>query len=370
MILYPASNTVVTHTFGPNVLTGVSVSAKDFNGLSLPISGVSCDTNGEWRATLSIPESAPLCSVDSEYYTLTWVNGSERVIQKFQVVGYDEGTQLPPPAALGIIGLSLRDEVLLPYNTNEATIRVRLINPADSRVLADSDTDGDVVLTYSTGGSRGYAAVLPLSTAAGVQVGEYLLQWDYGLTPSSVATNQVFRQAFVITPNMTMAVNAIRTYIDQANLARWLANANLHDVEILDCMYRAAERVNPAPPQRWTYPPDELLKLVPPLMREATIYEIMSRLAIAEGMKAFDYQGGSISLNVDRTGFLQSRADQASSWLDSNMRPVKAAVARQISPSGRLSITRSSSHNNNFGFSRNGFVPFMLTGVRPVLWSS
>ena len=44
---------------------------------------------------------------------------------------------------------------------------------------------------------------------------------------------------------------------------------------------------------------------------------------LAEGEKAFDYSGAAISLNVDRTGYLDSAASAIQSELDNEFKPFK-----------------------------------------------
>ena len=55
---------------------------------------------------------------------------------------------------------------------------------------------------------------------------------------------------------------------------------------------------------------------------------------LAEGEKAFDFSGAAITLNVDRTGFLESAASNLRSNLDNNLQPIKTAMIEKGYTSG------------------------------------
>ena len=55
---------------------------------------------------------------------------------------------------------------------------------------------------------------------------------------------------------------------------------------------------------------------------------------IAEGEKAFDFSGAAISLNVDRTGMLQTMIDAIRSNLDQNLKPIKQVMTQKGYTSG------------------------------------
>jgi hypothetical protein len=370
MLLYPSSNTVVSQFFDPSVLS-ITVEARDFNGLSLPITPPTKAVDGTWSATLTIPAAAPLCTVATDYYTLTWINGTSRTILQFQVVGYSEGQEEPPPAALGIINQNLYDQVILPSNTD--TISVSLLDLAGNVVLTADPSD--ITLVGENPGGKQYHVKFALGNnalPAGVTlyIGEYIMLWEFG---QGALQAQEYRQTFMITSMTAALVTGLRNSLKQV-MSAWLPRHQMHDVELIDCLYRAADRINTEPPQAWNFTPDRLQKLVPMALREAGVYEVLSRLYLAEGMAAFDYQGGSISANIDRTQYLQSRMQEATSWLDSHLKQNKLMAARKsgLSPIGALRITVSpTGNNNNFAAIRPSTAEmFALSGARSYFFAS
>ena len=55
---------------------------------------------------------------------------------------------------------------------------------------------------------------------------------------------------------------------------------------------------------------------------------------MAEGEKAFDFSGAAISLNVDRTGMLQTMIDSIKGNLDQNLKPIKQVMTQKGYTSG------------------------------------
>jgi hypothetical protein len=59
---------------------------------------------------------------------------------------------------------------------------------------------------------------------------------------------------------------------------------------------------------------------------------------LAEGESAFNYQGANISLDVDRTGFLDSAASKIQSRLDNEFKNVKQVMVMRGATSGDGSV--------------------------------
>ena len=66
-------------------------------------------------------------------------------------------------------------------------------------------------------------------------------------------------------------------------------------------------------------------------------------------MRAFEFTGASVTLNVDRTEYIKTKMDEIGNWLDNNLTKIKTLLTRQTSGNAALSIQISSVTN---GFSR------------------
>lgn len=360
MIVYPGSSTVMEREF-PVGSSGITAKAFDFNGLEIPVGNI-VQVGNNWRATVAVPEGAPVCQPD-DYYKFIWYNGSTTVELDFQVIGYDEGVQRPMPAGFGVENISFVDELFLPLgvNTNPGEIKCELLALSGDVVVANSLITVTIDDTNSpTDNSPGSVKVTAsLNAGVPVPVGEYVSHWSFKYNG---ALSHDFRQAFIISTRMTSLLSSFRMYLDQSQLNRWLAHFQFTDVELVDCLYRGADRVNAHPPQATAYSPDNMPFSLQHALRYAALCEMLNRLYLAEGLSTFDYQGGSIQVTADRTQYIQTKMDELNSWLESNLTQVKTVTVTRGSI-GHLSITLSQGGLNN-NFRNRGYIPptqFQLT---------
>jgi hypothetical protein len=351
VILYPASNTVVERDFDPSE-NAVTVVAIDYNGLNIPITTAAKVDGNTWRATLSIPATAPVCSPDTGYYRLIWTHSTGTVEQDFQVVAYDEGVQRPPPAGFGVFNVALRDEMYLPLGATD--VMCEILNLSGSVQLAAITAVTNTVGT-PTPQSPGSVLAVAEWQAPIIGVGEYLAHWSYQV---GGATQHEYRQAFVISTKTASMLSSFKMFIDQSQMTRWLGHFSFHEVELIDCLYRGADRINVHPPQQTSYSPDSMPQQLTHALRVASLHEMLNRLYLAEGLSTFDFQGGSIQVNVDRTPFIQTKMDELGNWLDSNLTTIKGAMLSRSSI-GHLHVSVSYGGQNN-NFAHNG-----RTYIRP-----
>jgi len=336
VILYPGSTTPIDRRF-PDSENAVTVVAKAFNGLTIPTTPAENQGEGIWRTVLSIPATAPVMTSDSGYYKLIWTHSGGTVEQEFQVVGYDEGAQTPAPAGFGVERITLSDEVLLPYGATAITCEI--INLGGDPVLPLQEVTGE---NDSSGSVRATAEfAIPL-----LGVGEYIAHWRYmiGSTPY-----HDYRQAFVVSAKTTSILSSMRMYLDQAGITRFLGHQQYHDVELIDCLYRGCDRINGHAPQATSFVPDNMPFGLAHAMRFATLHEMLNRLYLAEGLASFNFQGGSITVDVEqRLSAIQTKMDEINSWLESNLTNTKMATMSGRSL-GVLHVTVSQGgYNNNF----------------------
>lgn len=345
----------------PSGSSGITAKAFDFNGLEIPVGNIN-QVGNFWRATLAIPEGAPVCQPD-EYYHFIWYTADGQVELDFQVIGYDEGVARPPPAGFGVANISFTDELYLPYgvDTTPGAITCEILSLDGTIVIAKALVGVTVNATNtptpnSPGSIKVTASVTP-PTQLGV--GEYLTHWEFTFDGSP---SHDFRQAFVVSPRMTGLISSFRMYLDQSQLNRWLAHFQFTDVELVDCLYRGADRINAQPPQATAWSPDNIPPSLQHALRCAALHEMLNRLYLAEGLSTFDYQGGSISVTADRTQYIQTKMDELNNWLETNLTSSKTVVVSKGSL-GHLKITLSQGAQNN-SFRYRGYIKpsqFQLT---------
>ncbi len=80
-----------------------------------------------------------------------------------------------------------------------------------------------------------------------------------------------------------------------------------------------------------------------------TEYMAIQAQYLAEGEKAFDYTGAAISLNVDRTQYLDSLANSIKSELDNELKPLKENLIRKGNTSGDGSSDVTAAVRGSYG---------------------
>jgi hypothetical protein len=77
---------------------------------------------------------------------------------------------------------------------------------------------------------------------------------------------------------------------------------------------------------------------------------------MAEGSLAFDFSGQSVSLNIDRTTYIESMLGRLDTMVENQVKPVKRLLAKNGITSGDGSIG-SKAMNSNFGLTRLTMAP-------------
>lgn len=266
--------------------------------------------------------------------------------QEFQVVAYDEEEPRPPPAGFGVVNVSLVDEVYLPEGSTAVTCEI--LNQNDGSVILSS---ADATIQVETVGTGSVHAVAEFNNPT-LSVGEYIAHWRYEV---GVQAMHDYRQAFVISAKTASVVSNLRMFLDQSGVTKYLAHFAIADVELVDCLYRGADRINAAPPQATQFNPDNIPFGLVSLLRDAALHEMLNRLYLSEGLAAFDFQGGSISVNVDRTPFIQTKMDEINSRIESTLQPAKSVTLARGNV-GILHVSVSTGGENNNYRSRHGLV--------------
>jgi hypothetical protein len=346
MILYPGSSTVVERDFAASE-NAVTVVAKDYNGLSIPITAAVKIDAETWRATLTIPTTAPVCDQDSGYYKLIWTFSSGTAEQDFQVVAYDEGVQRPPPAGFGVQGIVLVDELYLPAGSTNVECEVYSVQEQAVKIAHDNAyITLDSVTTPTPNSPGSIKATFETSLVTNpIAVGEYVMHWKYTI---GGAPAHEYRQGFVVSVKTSAQISSLRMYLDQSQVMRWLGHMQFTDVELIDCLYRGIDRVNIHPPQQSSFTPDNLPRELEHALRVAALHEMLNRLYLAEGMSTFDFQGASIQVTTDRTQYIQVKMDELNTWIDTHLSNIKNAFLSR----GRVGVLHISvsqgGYNNNY----------------------
>ena len=173
----------------------------------------------------------------------------------------------------------------------------------------------------------------------------FMINWNY--ESDTRPNNTEIQTLYVITPKVAYYIDALRRYMDKARNYDINPNLRWTEAELTHFLLIGLSRINAAPPSmtEWTIP--SLPKSLEYFLLKCAEVEALNALYLAEGFSAFDFQGASTQLNVDRTQYIQYKIDEINSWLDGStgLKAAKDTTIRNSNSGGALSLSLTPSTN-------------------------
>jgi len=168
-----------------------------------------------------------------------------------------------------------------------------------------------------------FAGVINTS-AFGVSLVPYQVIWKYWASTNAGVVFQESADLFVINPSIMNAVNDVKDKINKARTTLYGRPDLLYpNSTVLTWLRRGADAFNGAYGQFTSFTMTNALGVVREYwLLEAELAAIQSQY-LAEGEKAFDFQGANISLEVDRTQYLQEAANAINQIFDNQLKLIK-----------------------------------------------
>lgn len=278
------------------------------------------------RAVISVPSDIPE-TLENQSYQIRWtlVSGTNTSFQfeNITVVGITsvpEGTQ----SVVELRG----DPATLELVTSELYDRVKVELYYDNNKLSEgwiSDTSKPMEAPPPEAVASGwfYRAVIETENLE-VSLRPYSAVWKYW---NSKHPNRVYSERadfWVVNPSLMNAVDDVKAKINKARTTLYGSPDLLFPYEtIMTWLRRAGDAFNSYQGVFTNFTFTNALGGI----REywllfAELFALESQY-LAEGEKAFDFQGAAISLNVDRTQYLDSIASKIQSRLDNEFKPFK-----------------------------------------------
>lgn len=310
---------------------------SDFNGHTIVTgTGVQDTMNPErWSASFAIPAAAPL-PMSGEKYSIAWLitNGAETTssIEYFSVrvqgdpVSFENGR-------IALKGGSVSDSLVV--EAPVTGVKLKLIDEDDNAyvdvTVPDTPTrvvNGLCFYDYTT------SAIPTLAQRASLT--PHLAEWTY--TDQFGGLGMEVHPIYVISSKMFMFIDAVRRLVDKARNDDINPNLRYTDVDLAHYVLEGLQRVNASIPALTNYTPDTIPVVLHPFVKDAAAVRALEAQYLAEGVSAFDFQGQSVQLNVDRTQYIQSMIEMLNNDLDERIRKAKKLAIR-TSGAGVLGIT-------------------------------
>lgn len=298
-------------------------------------SGIGTADPNVWQASFVIPYSAPATDL-GESYSLKWQwagdNGSIlQVINNFIVVDSGEAA----PIETGKVILASRGFTADIYLDEIPTIPVNYVLQGAYDKKNYSIIPVDPSAWHVSG--NGYKATVSVPSLASLgypnsALAEFVGYWTYG---DDIESNTYY---MVNEPVFAM-VSRIRGLVDKARNYDINPNLIITDRDIVWAILNGVDRVNGLPPRSTDWTLESIPRTLIYYVYLAAAVEICRAQYLAEGMSAFNFTAPAVQLDIDRTQYWQTLADQLDSQFKDEAKPAKTNEARKINAKGQLLIS-------------------------------
>jgi len=305
------------------------------------------DNNAEWIANFVIPEGAPIPNdVNNQQYYIDWYaendSNTMQAKQYFQVLESAEPNSYDSAIAI-VSGQPLRDSLFTDLPILECEVSIRDMN--DNVYWTQKYLELDSVFrnnSYVTNFEETISGV----TDKNMGICPYLVMYNY---KTETGFNTEVHTLYIVSGKAMLIVNNMRRYLDKARNYDIDPSLRWTDAELVHFVTVGLQRFNVAAPSITNYTISNFPVNYIYIVEKCAEHEALNALYLAEGMRAFEFSGASVNLNVDRTQYIQTKMDEIGGWLNENLEKVKALLIRQTNGSATMSIQLTSVTN---GFSR------------------
>lgn len=297
-----------------------------------------------WYCTFVIPDSAPI-SDDGRKYKIVWSlvsdNGFHSSVEQFSVQLEFEpiGEDLD---VLMLEGGRLKDSLGLSSAATELFCRVldengTVVIPSTAVPLSPKSANGLVYYEFDSGSDM--PQLVSRDGAA-----PYFIEWSYTAAPLPKSTE--IHVLYVVSPKMYMFIDGVRKFVDVANNSDINPNLRYTDTRLAHHVLAGLQRINSEPPTLTNWSVNKVPTSFYNYVTKAAIVDALRSQYLAEGMTAFDFQGQAVQLNVDRTQYLQTMADNLDQELNDKVPRAKRTYIRASGAGGVLGINVNQSTNH------------------------
>ena len=322
----------------------VSYNLFDFTG-ELVMSGSATQDAGDparWTSNVQIPNTAPISEI-GEKYSIEWaaLNETQSMINKEYFMLKDKDDPIALDDSILILeGKPLTDFILLDTPV-DSTIKLRLLDYEGIEVLNDTIDKNN----YDIKGRfiRYKYSSTSLTNESFNGFAPFFLEWNYELGIDRVEVHPVY----YINTKMYMIMDGVRKIIDKARNDDVNPNLRIEEFDLAHFVLDGLQVVNNSNPTltNWTIKdlPDNFIEFV----KKAASYEALRSHYLAEGVAAFDFQGQSVQLKVDRTRYIQTVMSSLNQELERKLQKTKSLYIKSSSP-GVMNLTVSTNTNLSY----------------------
>lgn len=296
------------------------------------------------KSIISVPSDVPP-TLDNQSYQLRYTlelpqdsglpvdpltgNLSQNVYFQFENIRIFSPVSVPigahPTAELKGVPANLTAVLTQPYDN----VTLELWSGVTQITASVPITDFNVV-------SSGYAYSGVIDTSAlDVTLVPYSVVWKFWASNNASVVGQLRTDLFVVNPSILSAVDDMKAKVNKARTTLYGRPDLLYPVTTcLTWLRRGGDAFNGAYGQFTNFTFINALGIIREMwLLESELAAIQSQY-LAEGEKAFSYQGAQISLEVDRTSYLNTAENAIQSRLDNELPNIKRQLIVKGNTSG------------------------------------
>jgi len=310
---------------------------RDFND-ALVLSGFGSQDAfnlARWTTRFTIPTNSPIGKAGQKYKIVWSVKESASGDRYTQTDFFDVKSNIDFSSQYTDIDERLvieqtffEDTLIIPANIEIDSLSVSvsdilgtLIYDSGSLPTAPSVSDASVqVFNHKS------AATIPTLVVAGLNCMPYQIKWVYN---DGVRDSYVIHYLYAINARILDMLHQIRARIDKARNQSYNPALTYLDTDLLKYLDQGLSMFNAKKPVLTNF----TMKNLPDIFRypvlECSCYNALRAQLGAEGQATFNFGGQSVSLDMDRTQFIESELGRIQNYIDTDVPSVKRQWNRQ-----------------------------------------
>lgn len=337
---YNATNAYVTW----ELLSSSGEMYASGNAFDISVIHDSFSTGIEAQAVVHVPSSVPP-SLDGQKYQIRWClnNDSQHsphyAVESLRVLGLTT-----VPLGVGDVVEMAGDVATLNLVTPSlyGTVGFEVYAPTGNAKLLPFTAVTSPVRTAS-----GWFYTASVNTATlPASLSPYVVSWKYSNSSAPGSMRETAR-LFVINASMSNAIEDVRMFVNKAKATLMNFPDMMFSVEtIIGFLRRGMDMFNAAGGVVTTFDMTDATGGVRDYWMGYSEVVMLQAQALAEGEKAFDFQGQSVQLNVDRTQYYTSLADSTLNRLETSVKPYKTSLTSKGVSGGSGNVTTAAFRGN------------------------
>lgn len=303
----------------------------------------------DWYAYFAIPSTAPVPEdASNQKYRIEWLaentndgqNSLMKAVEYFEVLDLAEPLSHDSSLAL-LIGQPIKDYLITEFPIEDLNLTIM---DANDKTVFSKDMPVVSNLRNNQYITSINAGIVEKVNDKGMGMCPYLLIYSY-MTPQG-QFNEV-HTLYIVSARAMIIVNAMRRYMDKARNEDIDPNLRWTDSELIHFVVQGLNRFNVSAPSITNFTISNFPESFIYLIEKCAELEALNALYLAEGMRAgMEFTGASVSLNIDRTQYIQYKIEEIKSYLDENLQKEKKLLVRQFGGMGVTGVQMTSVTNS------------------------